>query len=69
MTTRTGKALLGAACVWGAMLAAWSISIYSQIIIYFFGPIYFYVAVRHVLGRLRTRGYRCRVVSQAGVSV
>jgi hypothetical protein len=38
--------------IWGAMLAAWSVSIYAQILIYFFGPIYFYIASRHVLGWL-----------------
>ncbi len=33
------------ASLWGAMLSVWSISIYSQILIYFFFPIYFYIAV------------------------
>ncbi len=31
--------------LWGAMLSVWSLSIYSQILIYFFVPIYFYLAV------------------------
>lgn len=33
------------ASLWAAMLAAWSLSIFSQILIYFFVPIYFYLAV------------------------
>ncbi len=32
------------ASLWAAMLAAWSLSIFSQILIYFFVPIYFYLA-------------------------
>ncbi len=32
------------ASLWAAMLGAWSLSIFSQILIYFFVPIYFYLA-------------------------
>lgn len=42
--------------MWGAMLTSWSASIYSQITIYFFGPIYFYVACTHGLRWLRSMG-------------
>lgn len=39
--------------MWGAMLAAWSLSIYSQILIYFVGPIYLYLAMHYLLEWLR----------------
>ena len=39
--------------LWTAMLAAWSVSIYSQICVYFFGPVYFYIFLRHLPGLLR----------------
>lgn len=51
--------------MWGAMLAAWSASIYSQIIIYFFGPIYFYIACKHGLEWLSYFGRRRHFVSTA----
>jgi hypothetical protein len=41
------------AAMWTAMLAAWSLSIYAQILIYFFGPIYLYVAASHCREWLR----------------
>jgi hypothetical protein len=44
--------------MWGAMLAAWSASIYSQILIYFFGPIYAFVAVSSLLKWLGKRSRR-----------
>lgn len=40
--------------LWTAMLAAWSLSIYSQILIYFFAPVYCYLfltATRNLLRR------------------
>ena len=40
--------------LWAALLVVWSISIYSQIMIYFFCPIYFYLAVFHARAWLRT---------------
>jgi hypothetical protein len=42
--------------IWGAMLAAWSASIYSQILIYFFGPVYLYVALVWVRRQTRVTG-------------
>ena len=55
--------------IWGAMLAAWSASIYSQIVIYFFGPIYFYVACTHVLKGLRSMHRRQRAILRRQVPV
>ena len=39
--------------LWAALLVVWSISVYSQIMIYFFCPIYFYLAVFHARAWLR----------------
>lgn len=35
------------AAMWAAMLTTWSVSIFAQILIYFFGPIYVYLAITH----------------------
>ncbi len=40
--------------LWGALLVVWSISIYSQIIIYFFCPVYFYLMVFQARAWLRS---------------
>jgi hypothetical protein len=42
--------------LWAAMLAVWSISIYSQILIYFFVPIYFHLAM--IKARTWLKGFR-----------
>ena len=34
--------------VWGAMLCVWSLSVYVQILFYFLGPVYLYLAVTHI---------------------
>ena len=39
--------------IWTAMLTIWSLSIYAQILIYFFGPVYVYVALVHLRQWLR----------------
>jgi hypothetical protein len=39
--------------MWGAMMACWSLAIFSQILIYFFVPIYFYLAVLHLRSWLK----------------
>ena len=39
--------------MWAALLVVWSISVFSQIMIYFFCPIYFYLAVFHARAWLR----------------
>ncbi len=39
--------------VWGAMLTVWSLSVYVQILFYFLGPVYLYLAIIHVRGWLR----------------
>jgi hypothetical protein len=39
--------------MWGAMLASWSVSIYAQILIYFFGPVYLYICASHLREWLR----------------
>ena len=39
--------------LWAALLVVWSISVYTQILIYFFCPIYFYLAVFHARAWLR----------------
>jgi hypothetical protein len=49
--------------MWMAMLAAWSISIFSQIAIYFFGPIYFFIAAVKLVAWLRTEGSRASGVA------
>jgi hypothetical protein len=49
------------AALWGALLAAWSVSIYSQILIYFFGPVYLYVFAIHLRESLRTPAPRWSV--------
>lgn len=36
------------AAIWTAMLTTWSVSIYAQILIYFFGPIYVYLFSIHL---------------------
>jgi len=38
--------------VWGAMLSVWSLSVYVQILFYFLGPVYLYLAATHVRGWL-----------------
>ncbi|MBY0508266.1 MAG: hypothetical protein K2X03_30415 [Bryobacteraceae bacterium] len=42
------------AALWAAMLAAWSAAIYSQILIYFFLPIYFYLGYLGALTWLKS---------------
>lgn len=39
--------------MWTAMLSAWSLAIFAQICIYFFGPLYLYAFVRALPGLLR----------------
>jgi hypothetical protein len=56
----------GAFCIqyvsmWGAMMAVWSVGVFSQIAIYFFGPIYLYWAA--VQARLWLRGMRTHEVA------
>jgi hypothetical protein len=41
---------------WGAMLAVWSIGIYSQVLFYFCAPIYCYLLAMQARGLLRTLG-------------
>lgn len=39
--------------IWGAMLCVWSLSVYVQILFYFLGPVYLYLAVTHLRGWLQ----------------
>ncbi len=39
--------------VWGAMLSVWSVSVYAQILFYFLGPVYLYLAVMRIRAWLR----------------
>jgi hypothetical protein len=39
--------------VWGAMLSVWSVSVYVQILFYFLGPVYLYLAAAQVRAWLR----------------
>ncbi len=39
--------------VWGAMLTVWSLAVYVQILFYFLGPVYLYLAVLQFRGILR----------------
>jgi hypothetical protein len=46
------------AAIWAAMLAAWSLAIYSQILIYFFGPVYFFILATYSRQWLRQHALR-----------
>ena len=48
--------------LWAAMLTCWSLSVFSQILIYFFCPIYVFVAVVQVREWLRRTAPRRRPV-------
>lgn len=45
--------------MWAALLASWSVAIYAQILVYFFGPIYLYIAISYSVEWLRGL-YSCR---------
>ena len=44
--------------VWGAMLSTWSLSVFVQILFYFLGPVYLYLALLQVRAWLRTTSGR-----------
>lgn len=50
--------------VWGAMLAVWSLSIYAQILFYFLGPVYLYLAAVQVSSWLRRTPPRPNFISR-----
>jgi hypothetical protein len=52
------------AMTWAAMLLVWSVSVYSQILFYYFWPVYVFVGLRWARSRLRTLN-RSRQLSPA----
>ena len=48
-----GAFVLQYLAVWGAMLSVWSLSVYAQILFYFLGPVYLYLAAMQIRAWLR----------------
>jgi len=61
-----GAFVLQYLAVWGAMLSVWSLSVYAQILFYFLGPVYFYLAVMQIRAWLR-RAPAPEVLTYTGV--
>lgn len=54
--------------VWGALLAVWSVSVYVQILFYFLGPVYLYLAATHA-GALLRRPPAPSISNQTGAGI
>jgi hypothetical protein len=54
--------------VWGALLAVWSVSVYVQILFYFLGPVYLYLAATHA-GALLRRSPASSISYQTGAGI
>ena len=62
-----GAFVLQYLAVWGAMLSVWSLSVYAQILFYFLGPVYLYLAVMQIRAWLR-RAPAPEVLTYKGVA-